>query len=421
MKIFKDKLFFLLFSLISFATGYTQTLSDTVFTPDLIKTVIIQKEGVAMSFPVIRLGGNERFLLSFDELSESVTESYRYRIQHCNQDWTPSELTPSQFINGFEEGSLSEFQFSFNTTQPYVHYELSFPERNDKFRESGNYVITVFPEHSPEQPILRKQFYVLENLTTINGKIKQPAQDRFKKQEIEIVVSPNANNPFFISNPKTDLTVLVMQNGRRDKLTKLPLYNVRGNEYNFIWNEANIFDGGNEFRNFDMKNIRIRSRYIDKIDFFGGEYHVVLFPERNRSGYSYSKESDINGKMMIHADDRDNPSIESDYGRVYFSLPMNQLRIDGRFYIVGQLTDWKLNKYSELKWNLEKKAYETNLFLKQGYYNYHLVFLPSGSRTGDETVIEGNHYETENEYYVFVYYRKFGDTFDRLAGFTTIR
>ena len=401
--------------------GNAQVLSDTIFATKEIKTVLLHKENSSLSLPVIPLNTNEKLRLSFDELSESITTGYRYKIQHCNEDWTASELTSSQYFDGFDEGSVNDILFSFNTTQPYVHYELVFPEGTQKFRESGNYVITVFSEDTPEQPIFRKQFRVFEYLTSISGTIKRPAEDRTKRQELELSVSTRQENPLFISNPKTDLKVHVVQNGRKDNVRKLPLYNVRGNTYNYMWADENIFNGGNEFRNFDMKNIRNRSRYIKEIDFVGGEYQVYLQPEKNKAEYITASEEDINGKFYIHADYRDNPAIEGDYGWVHFSLPANQLRVDGRFYIIGQLTNWTIDKASEMQWNTDKKAYEKALYLKQGYYNYQIVFVHTGTKIGDETVVEGTHFTTENEYHIFVYYRRFGDTFDRLVGFATVR
>lgn len=420
MKPFSFLLFPILFLLFPLS-GNTQILSDTIFAPDTIKTVLLHKENSNLSLPIIPLNTNEKLVLSFDELSESVTTNYKYKILYCNEDWTLSELRSSEYINGFEEGYINTIQFSFNTTQPYVHYELTFPDEMQQFKVSGNYVITVFPEDSPEQPIFRKQFRVYESLTTITGEVKHSAEDRSKKQELELSISTRQDNPLFVSNPKTDLRVYVQQNGRKDNIHKLPLYNIRGNTYNYKWSTENIFNGGNEFRNFDIRSLRNRTRYIREINYFGGEYHTYLLPDKERARQPYVSDDDINGKFYIHADDRDNSAIESDYGWVYFSLPMNQLRIDGRYYILGQLTNWTIGKESQLQWNTDEKAYQARFYLKQGYYNYQIVFVHAGTKTGDETVFEGNHFETENDYHIFVYFRQFGDTHDRLVGFSTVK
>jgi len=55
--------------------------------------------------------------------------------------------------------------------------------------------------------------------------------------------------------------------------------------------------------------------------------------------------------------------------------------------------------------------------LKQGYYNFMYAF-----KAPDEDVVkcynlEGSHYETENDYQIFVYYGKIADKYDRLIGY----
>ena len=57
------------------------------------------------------------------------------------------------------------------------------------------------------------------------------------------------------------------------------------------------------------------------------------------------------------------------------------------------------------------------LLLKQGLYNYRYVTRDNSGRpvTAD---LEGNFYETENEYSVYVYHRAFGERYDKLIGFS---
>ena len=73
-----------------------------------------------------------------------------------------------------------------------------------------------------------------------------------------------------------------------------------------------------------------------------------------------------------------------------------------------------------MAYDYPNKAYVANLYVKQGYYNYQYVFLPNNQKTGDETVIEGNHFETENEYTIYIYNREPGTIFDKLIGLKQI-
>jgi hypothetical protein len=40
-----------------------------------------------------------------------------------------------------------------------------------------------------------------------------------------------------------------------------------------------------------------------------------------------------------------------------------------------------------------------------------------GSSAGDETYTEGSFWDTENDYYILVYHRKFGAQYDQLIGY----
>jgi hypothetical protein len=58
------------------------------------------------------------------------------------------------------------------------------------------------------------------------------------------------------------------------------------------------------------------------------------------------------------------------------------------------------------------------MFLKQGYYDYQYAVLPNGETIASTTPIEGDHWETKNQYTVFVYYREKVPEYDRLVGYS---
>ena len=58
----------------------------------------------------------------------------------------------------------------------------------------------------------------------------------------------------------------------------------------------------------------------------------------------------------------------------------------------------------------------SNYILKQGFYNYQFAFVHDNvPKVVDLTEIEGDSYETENEYHILVYYRPFGSRYDQLV------
>ena len=51
-----------------------------------------------------------------------------------------------------------------------------------------------------------------------------------------------------------------------------------------------------------------------------------------------------------------------------------------------------------------------------GYYSYQYLALPVGKRSGALSLIEGDYYQTENEYTILVYYKRQGDRYYQLIG-----
>ena len=68
-----------------------------------------------------------------------------------------------------------------------------------------------------------------------------------------------------------------------------------------------------------------------------------------------------------------------------------------------------------MTYSSESGLYETAFKLKQGFYNYKYVLVDAKGNL-DEGVIDGNFYQTENNYKVLVYYRDLGARYDLLIG-----
>ncbi|MBR5029959.1 MAG: hypothetical protein IKX63_02500 [Muribaculaceae bacterium] len=65
-------------------------------------------------------------------------------------------------------------------------------------------------------------------------------------------------------------------------------------------------------------------------------------------------------------------------------------------------------------------TYNCDILLKQGAYNYQFLWVPNGSGVGQTAKIEGDKYQTANEYLVKVYDRPFGERYDHFVGFGII-
>lgn len=390
-------------------------VTDSVYSPN-IKTVILGKQGVEMSLPIIQLGSNERLMLCFDELGDN-SNYYRYRIDHCTHDWQISDISASDYMNGFEDGAIDNQQFSFTTIEHYTNYWQTIPNDISSFAASGNYLLTVYLQSDPDSIVFTRRFKVYEPMTTVEasvGKV-QGSMGLMENQNLSVKVNPLEGNYFI--NPDTYIFVYAEQNGRKDLTRLLPLESMSGNTLNYRWKKENVFPGGNEFRFFDFSNLQFPMNNIWKIEYFGGENIVFLKPDEDRSRKPYSLDIGLNGQYKIAVANAQNPNTEADYAWVNFSLPQELPFLDGNIYIIGDFTNWQMNDQSRMEWNQSMKAYTARLFLKQGYYAYQLLFLPAGSTVGETSRLEGNHFQTLNNYYIYVYQRNPGDLYDRLIGF----
>ena len=180
------------------------------------------------------------------------------------------------------------------------------------------------------------------------------------------------------------------------------------------------FKGGNQFRNFDIKSLQYQTEHIARIS-YDTTNQVYLLADQLRTFKQYAFEKDLNGGYFIKNEDHAEFShTEADYAWVHFFLPYPAMITTGTFHILGELTSWQLDNSSRMYFNPEHKGYELNLFLKQGYYNYLYALKENGKKQGDVSLIEGSHWETENDYTIFVYFHETGSLFDRLISVNVI-
>lgn len=377
----------------------------------------LTREGVELEAPVLTLGAGEHMLLQFDLLADEA-ENLRYSIAHCDADWRRDDLEPYEFMMGFESAEIENFEFSFTTLRPYVHYSQMLPARFAEFVVSGNYALTVTDGRG--DTLLTRRFWVSEQAVGVEAVLARPYDgiDVTRRQEVDVVIkndeSRMKNFTGVALRPEYE-RVLVQQNGRQDNARWLEFSGYEGYGLAYRYRQPNIFDGGNTFRFFDCSNLHTPMYNVQRVETYGGETFALLRPEEDRSRKHYQSETTLNGGMKVNIWERQRPAVEADYVWVNISLPMAQPLLGGEIFVVGQLTDWKLDSASRMDYNPQFKAYVKRLLLKQGYYAYQLLYRPMRQRAGETARLEGDHQETGNSYTVYVYHREPSDRADRLV------
>lgn len=401
----KHKLFALLLTT-TFLT-FSQAEKE-VNPPSFIKTINFKGQTNESELPIIKL--NERVQLSFDALNGNEDDFY-YIIDHYNFDWTPSELMKSEYLQGFDNIRITDYENSFNTYQIYSHYRLQIPNQQTRIKKSGNYILKIFDDN--DDIVFSRKFMIYENLANVGVSIKRSRDVKYilEKQSVDFKIS---SPTILFNNPKQTVKVAVIQNNNLNTaITNLKPQYTLGRELIYKYDTESSFWGGNEYLYFENKNVRtanIGVQYIDLKDI----YEHYLFTDIIRANRPYTYNPDINGNYLITAVDADNLDIEADYTVIHFSLQHPEM-FDKTIHVYGSFNNYAITEETKMTFNPASGYYETSLILKQGFYNYKYVIVNENGDL-DEGAISGNFDVTENNYKVLVYYRNLSARYDRLVG-----
>lgn len=377
--------------------------------------VVVNDDWTAL--PVVTLGAGDVLNVGFDDLSHTY-HRYCYKIEHCEADWTPSEgLFESDYCQGFASGNtIDDLQESVNTNQLYTHYQFCLPNSKCRIKMSGNYKLTVYDENEEDKPVLVVCFMVVEPAMTVGLGVTTNTDlgvDRCY-QQVDMKLDYGQVR---VTNPASQIMTVVMQNGRWDNaVVNAKPQMVSGNGLAWTHNRDLIFQGGNEYRKFEMLDVTHTTMGLESVEWDGTMYHAYVWPDEPRPSYVYDE--DANGAFLIRNSDNVEIDNTCEYLMVHFRLNSQRLPYD--VWLNGAWTyDSFAPKYL-MTWNDEQQLYEADVWLKQGYYNYqYLTLTPEGSYVVVPS--EGNFYQTENQYQALVYYRAPGGRTDRLVGYANVR
>ena len=156
-------------------------------------------------------------------------------------------------------------------------------------------------------------------------------------QEIDFEVD---HTNFIIPNPFSDVKVSILQNNSwENAIFNLKPQFSNSNILSFNYEEENIFEGGHEFRAFDIRSLRFFSNQVIK-KYMDSVQNVVLRADETRSHLSYVQWTDYNGKRVISNKDGVNIANDGDYALVHFYLMCGDKRSLGDIYLYGELSDW---------------------------------------------------------------------------------
>ncbi|OXB23409.1 DUF5103 domain-containing protein [Flavobacterium tructae] len=406
-KLFRNLLIFFIF-----ASATAQEVQTEVNPPYNIKTVSFVQNGSNV-IPIFELG--EAFQFQFDDLFGNEA-NYYFEVIHCDYNWKPSDIPKTDYIIGFDNQRITDYSNSFNTLQIYSHYRLPFPNQfTSQLRLSGNYMLRILNED--KEVVLSRKFILYENHCTVATQVKRSRDlsNIEHKQNLDFNIS---SNDIVFQTPLQNVKVLLLQNGNFNTSIKniVPQYTI-GNQLVYKYDKETQFWGGNEFLYFENKDIRAASTNVAKVGSSGDIYNSYLFTNLARANQIYSNNQDVNGNFVVKNINASNNEIEADYAWVYFSLSAPTFRASNKdIYISGMFNNYSLSPEYKMDYNSEKGIFEKAVMIKQGFTAFQYTVADKKGVIDYENAIDGNFYQTENEYTILVYYRESTDRYQRVIG-----
>ncbi len=389
-----------------------KNISGTKVAHDTIGDVEFYPKDSPLGFPIISLYSATPLLLKFDVYGLSEDELI-YKIEHCNRDWTKSDLDEMDYLDGFEENTFYPFGTSYNTQVDYTQYQLELPNQDIKFLLTGNYIVRIYTES--EKLLLERRFIVYDEQAEVDIAKDLIQSDKYEgTQAVKVTVSPDMLS---FQELAGCVNLNVIQNNNWQTLKSFDRYNVAdmGNMVFGDFGEIS-FDGTNEFRFFDIKSLKVNSERIAYKEYIAPYYYVYLKADELSGDKEYFSSVDLSGNYFIrNQESGDDDMLDADYVWVYFTLKTD-MPLSEDVYVDGAFTDWSFGN-NHMTYYPEQGAYRLALLLKQGIYNYRYVTLNYKNKKVYSDYTEGNYYETGNDYKAFLYYRQPGDIYDQVVGY----
>ncbi|GIV35689.1 MAG: DUF5103 domain-containing protein [Cyclobacteriaceae bacterium] len=359
--------------------------------------------------PAVAPLNNQQLVIEFD-LLDTIRETIALKLLHCNYNWRKSSLSDLDFLQEFNAFPVNDFAYSIDTQIPYVHYRVNLPA----VKLPGNYVAVVYRNNNPDDVLLTRRFMVYDSRVhfMMHDNPLTSGTTAELNQQLNFTINYARTE---IINPAESIHVTVRQNQRWDNLAQglKPTFireHQRELDFRFFTSE-NLYPAGNEFRFFDLRSLLNPGVNVSRVDRSLSPQRVYLVTDKTREGQRYARYPDLNGQYVLA--NLDNPQPHSaQYVQVHFTL--QSPRLQDSVYLSGAFTNWRLDESSIMVYNPAIGAYTADVLLRQGWYNYQYVVKNS---QGVVNRFEGNHYEAENLYEIFVYYRPFQPPADLLIGY----
>ncbi len=367
--------------------------------------------------PVLMMNGEDPLIVNFDYIDYDV-HYLRYSVTHCNADWQPSQLLESEYVSGFNYADIDDYAPSEATFVHYYNYQFMLPNDDMEFLVSGNYLLTVYEQDDPNKLLFQTRFSVCEGTVSVFPQVTSRTDieynNRFQQVSFDIRYKPNQ-----IKDPYSEFICTVSQNSREDNAVMVNRPTMVGVDHaTYEHNRNLIFAAGNEFRRFETVNAHTINMGVQTIRYYEPMYHATLRVDEPRNEVQYLYDKTQFGRFTIrNAEAFGENTLQADYMITHFTLDTYGKLNGGNVWLYGEFLNGYPASQAIMKYDAANGVYTADILLKQGAYNYMYLWVPDGTSVGQTSRIEGDHYETVNEYLVKVYDRPMGERYDHFIGY----
>lgn len=365
-----------------------------------IKSLRVYSNNDETSFPIINLLDKENFLsIEFDVLAKKEP-NLNIIFRPCDSNWNEYD-NPFLFNPLFDkEINLWFDKLPFNINGANYHYYGKFPNNNVQFTTSSKWKFYITDSNDKNLTYAEGRFFVVHPEIKLNVSTRRETMQGnygdlpILGRTLSIKTSFILPDSLFQNNV---LKVEIIKNRLLNHPIIIDRKNFTPNNY-YEWDAANKFSfiarnikPGNEYRQTDTRNFSKYNSY--NVDARLGDFDVSdLFTKRK---------NDFNGASLLMNWRNEN----SDYLNVRFRLKPPE-SISKPIFLVGSFNDWKV--LPEYEMYDDNGIMNLTIQLKRGLYDYQYVVADVQNDkiiNDDWFILEGNFFETKNEYHIFLYYQ----------------
>ncbi len=383
-----------------------ETAATQIFSPS-VRSVKLHPEGEPLLPPLMSLRSG-KLVLSFDEMSDTPRD-FSLRLVHCNADWKPSDLIPSEYASSVNEELIEDYSHSSAGFNGYFNYRAELPSDVLKALVSGNYLVQVFDTFNPDDVVLQARFSVVEDGAVLEASVSaltdKGNNNGYQQVGAEATLLINEN-----IDPHSELILTIEQNDDPQSSREIRgATRVSGNRIGFSDHRDMIFDAGDEYLRFETVRTDYPGMGVDSIRFREGQYHAYLRVAEPRMGEAYRFDRTQQGAWLPRAFNATDGNLAADYIDVHFTLATG-MPLHADVEIEGEFARPLPKKARRAVFS--NGAYRVTVPLKQGAYNYKFVATDAAGKRCD--IIDGNKSATQNAYTLRLFLRRPGSRGDRL-------